>query len=257
MKKLSVLLGLFALLVAELVFANATVTSATGTVSVAVGTAPGRTLRLGDIVRQGETVSAGPGSSVVMRFDDGQIVALPANSRITVTTYQYNAQTQSGNVLLSLIDGGMRAITGLIGRRSPDNVAYRAATATIGIRGTDITLVTSAGNLVVTVADGVISFRVGTGPIQTVSAGNAASLVNGQVATGPAASIIGALPRELGVRATDVQNAISLLNAAIQNAITTQATTGQQAASSSISVATTPTGSGSSGGGGTSGTGSP
>ena len=158
MKKISVLLALFALAFTELVFASAVVTSLSGTAQVQVGSAPARTLRQGDRVNQGDTVSTGPTSSLVLRFDDGQVTALTSNSRMTITQYQFNQQSGTGNVLLSLIDGGMRAITGLIGKTSPDRVSYRAATATIGIRGTDVTIVTSQGNVVVSVTDGAVSF---------------------------------------------------------------------------------------------------
>ena len=172
MKKISAFIALVALFFAGLAMANtATITSVTGSVQAQTGTAPARTLRLGDVVRQGDTISTGQASSVVLRFEDGQVSALTANSRMTITAYQYNPANQSGNVLLSLIDGGMRAVTGLIGRRSPDNVAYRAATATIGIRGTDVTIVTRGGNVVVTVTEGVITFAMPGRPPVTVPAG--------------------------------------------------------------------------------------
>lgn len=160
MKKISVFLALIALLFCDLVLAaSAVVTSATGTVQVQSGSAPARTLRQGDEVAQGDTVSTGgSGSSVVLKFDDGQVAALTANSRMAISVYQYNPATESGNVLLSLVTGGMRAITGLIGRKAPSQVSYRAATATIGIRGTDATIVTINGDVIVTVDVGSVSF---------------------------------------------------------------------------------------------------
>jgi hypothetical protein len=172
MKKISVLLALFALAFTELAFASAVVTSLTGTVQVQVGSAQGRSLRQGDRVNQGDTVSTGSASSVVLRFDDGEVAALTSNSRMTITSYQYNPSAGTGSVLLSLLDGGMRAITGLIGKNSPDRVSYRAATATIGIRGTDVTIVTSSGNVVVSVNDGVISFTF-NGQTVVIPAGQA------------------------------------------------------------------------------------
>jgi hypothetical protein len=158
MKKISVFLALLALFFADAALARAVVTTLTGTAQAQRGTAAARVLRMGDEVVQGDTVSTGPNSSLVLRFDDGQVSALTSNSRMTVTQYQYNPQSGSGNVLLSLITGGMRAVTGLIGRNTPDRVSYRAATATIGIRGTDVTIVTDGGNVVVTVTEGEIVF---------------------------------------------------------------------------------------------------
>ena len=98
---------------------------------------------------------------MVLKFDDGQVAALTSNSSMTVTAYAYNKQAGTGNVLLSLITGGMRAITGLIGKNTPDRVSYRAATATIGIRGTDVNIATAGGHVVVVVNDGSISFSFG------------------------------------------------------------------------------------------------
>jgi hypothetical protein len=157
-KTFSVLLALTALLFADVAFARAVVTTVNGTVQAQAGTGPSRALRLGDIVNQGDTISTGGGSSVVLRFDDGQVAALTANSRMQISAYQYNEPAQTGNVLLNLVTGGMRAITGLIGRKNPSQVGYRASTATIGIRGTDVTMVTLLGNVVVTVEKGEISF---------------------------------------------------------------------------------------------------
>src|SRR4051812_45297668 len=158
MKKISMLLALIACAFAQLVFANsAVVTSLTGTVSAQSGTAS-RTLRQGDEVVQGATIKTGPQSSAVLRFADGQVAALTANSTMAITTYQYEAQTGTGSVLLSLVQGGMRAITGLIGKSPPTKVTSRAATATIGIRGTDVTIVTNGGDVTVSVTEGAISF---------------------------------------------------------------------------------------------------
>ena len=160
-KKLSVLLAVMALFFVELALAaSAVVTSATGSVQAQTGVASPRTIRQGDEVAQGDTIITGPASSVVLKFDDGQVAALTANSRMTISAYQYNPATESGNVLLSLVNGGMRAITGLIGRRSPDRVAYRAATATIGVRGTDVTIATAQGNVVVSVTEGSVAFTM-------------------------------------------------------------------------------------------------
>src|SRR5207253_8573732 len=133
MKTMSVLLAFLALLFCDLVLAgSAVVTAASGSVQAQAGSTPARVLRQGDEVNQGDTIITGANSSAVLKFDDGQVAALTQNSRMAITAYQYNPATESGNVLLSLVTGGMRAITGLIGKRTPDRVSFRAATATIG-----------------------------------------------------------------------------------------------------------------------------
>jgi hypothetical protein len=172
MKRIMVwVLGLMAALATSLVFANATAFSVSGNVSAQSGAAAARTVRQGDTLRTGDTVITGPGSSAVLRFEDGQIAAISANSRMLIQAYDFNAQAKSGNVVLNLLSGGMRAITGLIGRTSPQRVTYKAGNYTIGIRGTDVEIATDGGNVVVTVTEGVISLAFGTQTI-TVPAGD-------------------------------------------------------------------------------------
>src|SRR5882672_7473052 len=198
MKKISVLLALMALFFTDLALAaGAVATSVTGAVQVQTGTGAPRPVRQGDEFLQGETISTGANSAVVLKFDDGQVVALTANSRMTITAYQYNPATESGNVLLSLVTGGMRAITGLIGRRSPNQVAYRAASATIGIRGTDGTIATNGTDVVVTVVEGAMILRA-ENLVLVITANEAVLFRPGQPPVrGSIASVVGQLPPAL------------------------------------------------------------
>ena len=87
-------------------------------------------------------------------------------------------------MLLSLITGAMRTVTGMIGRNSPENVSIRAATATIGIRGTDFSIVTLAGTVFAEVNGGIITFNF-NGHTVTVDTGRAVlTLPNGTVSQG-------------------------------------------------------------------------
>jgi hypothetical protein len=182
--------------------------TATATASVPAGSpAAARTLRKGDGINQGESITTGASSSIVLRFQDGQIVSLSANSTFTVNTYTYNANApENSNVLLSLVRGGMRAVSGLIAKARPQAVSYRAGSATIGIRGTDFTvLVADAdGNvtqqvIAVTVTAGRISFTLGTQTVE-IPVGSGAIVRNPQgnptVAVQTAAQVQQALATE-------------------------------------------------------------
>jgi hypothetical protein len=214
MKKLSILLALVALFFTDLALAaSAEVTSLVGTAQVQTGAATPRTLRVGDEVAQGDTVSTGPASSIVMKFDDGQIAALTANSRMQITAYTYNPPARTGNVLLSLVVGGMRAITGLIGHNQPDNVKFRAATATIGIRGSDGTIVTDGTNVAVTVTEGAFTFTY-NGETITIPAGRGAFGANGQVTPGTASDVFNSLPRAFQDAIGGLEGLTAAINAA-------------------------------------------
>jgi hypothetical protein len=215
MKKMSVLLAFFALLFAHFAFAQgmAVVTSVTGSAQVQTGAGSPRVLRQGDEVRQGDTVSTAANSSLVLKFDDGEVAALTQNSRMVITAYQYQPETRAGNVLLSLVTGGMRAITGLIGRTQPERVAYRAATATIGIRGTDVDVITDGNNVAVYVHDGEIRFSYRDQTIN-VHAGQAAFTADGQIKAGPAETILRQLPPAFQPAVGGLDTLIAAINAA-------------------------------------------
>lgn len=170
-KLLHFVVCLVASLATSMAFANAIAYSVSGNVTAKSGTAAARVVRTGDTLRAGDTVATAARSSAVLRFEDKQITALGANSRMVIQTFEYDAPAQTGNVVLNLLSGGMRAITGLIGRFQPQRVTYRAGNFTIGIRGTDVNIATDGGNAVVTVTEGLISFTFGTQTI-TVPAGD-------------------------------------------------------------------------------------
>jgi hypothetical protein len=117
-----------------------------GGVTAQVGTGPEQTLRAGDTLRQGTTITTGPNSNVVLRFDDGQVVALKSLSRFTIESYRYDAKDPgAGQMILSLLSGGMRAITGLVANSNRSAFSLKTPVATIGIRGTDFLTALSQG----------------------------------------------------------------------------------------------------------------
>lgn len=115
----------------------ATVVEMTGSVQAIPAVGAPRDLRKGDTVNQGETIATKAGAHAVLVFEDKQSVVLTGESRFKISNYVYNKmEPAKSSILFELLDGGMRAISGLIGKAKPENVTYKAANATIGIRGT-------------------------------------------------------------------------------------------------------------------------
>lgn len=123
---------------------NATVANATaveGTVYVTRADGRQGILARGSALGVGDALSTTRNSTVRLRFTDGGETAVRPDSRITVQAYRYAREApQEDNLILGLFKGGLRAITGSIGKRGNQD-AYRlnVSTATIGIRGTDYT----------------------------------------------------------------------------------------------------------------------
>jgi hypothetical protein len=217
MRTIAALLALAMLFVGTLASAaGAVVTSLSGSVQVQAGAAAPSALRVGDEVAQGDTVFTGANSSVVMKFDDGQIAALTANSRMQVSAYSYDPPTLRGNILLSLVVGGMRAITGFIGHNQPNNVRFRAATATIGIRGSDGTIITDGVSVAVTVTDGAFTFTLGTETI-VIPAGRGAIGANGVITPGTAQEIFNRLPANFQGAIGGLEGLTNAINQALQS----------------------------------------
>jgi len=74
-------------------------------------------------------------TSVVLR--DGTVISLGAASSVGLPTYQFNATNQEGSVLMNLLGGSLRVVTGLIAKTNPAEFRVKTATSTIGVRGTD------------------------------------------------------------------------------------------------------------------------
>ena len=90
-------------------------------------------------VIEGDTLATQDGTYARLKFNDGAEVVLRPTSQLKVDAYQFaEAEPKRDNVVLSLLRGGLRKVTGLIGRRNRDNVRLAAPTATIGIRGTHL-----------------------------------------------------------------------------------------------------------------------
>ena len=258
-KVMSLWFGAALLCVAELAAAQAaTVFELSGSASATPSGGTARILRKGDGVNQGETVATGAASSVVIRFEDGQVAALSANSRLVISTYVYNrSDATKSNVLISLLQGGMRAITGLIGKARPQQVAYRAANATIGIRGTD-TNISVEGNIVaVSVSDGQVSFSFG-GETVILSAGQAViTTPSGATQRVPASGVAAALRAQGTPAGNTLAAAMTSLDspaiaAAVSSASQPSTTTPTQSPTGTLpgtTTTTTPTTTGGAGGG--------
>jgi hypothetical protein len=99
-------------------------------------------IQRGSQIKRGEAINTARNSSVRLRFTDGGETVVRPESSLLVSDYQFNQDApEQDNMLLRLVKGGLRALTGAVGKRGNVN-AYqlRVNTATIGIRGTDFSV---------------------------------------------------------------------------------------------------------------------
>ena len=113
------------------------ITHLSGVISVKHADGSSKVLSLKSDIQPGDTLSTQQDTYARVKFIDGGEVVMRPGTQLKVEKFSFNeAKPESDNMVLSLFKGGLRAVTGLLGKRSRDKVAYNTPTATIGIRGT-------------------------------------------------------------------------------------------------------------------------
>lgn len=107
---------------------------ATGEVSLRRGDATSGVAK-GAQVDAGDVLLTGSAGRAQIRFTDGGLVALYPDSQFTVTRYTDSGDPAQDSFVVNLLRGGMRAVTGLIGKRNPGSYKVITPTAVVGIRG--------------------------------------------------------------------------------------------------------------------------
>lgn len=114
-----------------------------------VATRTGREVPLatGAEVLNGDLIRTGDASTAQLRFSDETLVALRAKSRFHVADYRFTgAEDGASSAVFALLKGGLRTLTGLIGRGKPERYRMTTPLASMGIRGTAYALVHCQGD---------------------------------------------------------------------------------------------------------------
>jgi FecR-like protein len=113
------------------------VSQLSGTLSVKKPDGTVRLLARNSEVRSGDVLSTERDSYAQIRFSDGGQITLKPGTAVKLDDFKYSAdKPQEDAFLFSLLKGGLRAVTGLVGKRNRDRYLMNTATATVGIRGT-------------------------------------------------------------------------------------------------------------------------
>jgi hypothetical protein len=156
-----------------------------GDVQFAMGTNPAQQAVKNDVITADMLVTTGKNSFAVLKFADGQIVVMQANSTFKVREYRYQPQQASeNNMVFAMLRGGFRFVTGLIGQHNKQAFTLTTPNATIGIRGTDF---------MVEMSDQAMFSQVSSGGIELANTAGSLTLSAGQVALTSSASTLTSL----------------------------------------------------------------
>ncbi|QJW83714.1 FecR domain-containing protein [Ramlibacter terrae] len=96
-----------------------------------------RTLGKGLALKEGDRLTTSEGASAIIKLQDGTRMTVRPNSELVLQQYQFRENAPDNSMLMQLVRGGFRALTGVISKNSPNAARVQTSTATIGIRGTD------------------------------------------------------------------------------------------------------------------------
>ena len=107
-----------------------------GKVSIIDGKGQTRAAHVDDTIMEGETIVTGVDGELQVRTSDYGFAAYRPKSRITIQSFRAEADLDD-NMVLYIVYGGLRSISGWIGKYNREKYKIKTSNATVGIRGTD------------------------------------------------------------------------------------------------------------------------
>jgi hypothetical protein len=154
---------------------------------------------VGAKVNEGETLVTGKAGYARLEMTDGGEMVLRPESQLKIESYRFEKSAPaSDNSIFRMIQGGLRAITGLVSKRG-NRDAYKliTPTATVGIRGTQFDVRVCEANCG-SLADGTY-VAVRSGAIVEANNFGELALSAGQVGFAPPTAAPVRLPRDPGI----------------------------------------------------------
>lgn len=171
-------LGAAALALSLTAHAAAVFEAMTGDVRVVAGAQKPAAVKQGQRIASGSWVITGTDGLAILKFDDGQKVAIAPNSEFVIVDFNYDPKiADADRSELALNRGAARIVTGHVARRNYERFVLRTPHVNLGVRGTDFSA-TIIGQSYWSVIEGAVSAstNVGVGVYAKGSYGRADSL---------------------------------------------------------------------------------
>jgi hypothetical protein len=117
------------------------------------GSTEKRPLKLAANIYMNDTLVTDKDSEAQIIFTDNSTMTFRPDTKLYINEYNYvpKAQQQkaekksAGKYILDLVTGGFRTVTGMVAKENPNDYAVNTPVATIGVRGTEYSLVYKQG----------------------------------------------------------------------------------------------------------------
>ena len=84
-----------------------------------------------------DRILTGRDASATFMLKDGTVVSVGPNSMLELAKVQFDTTTQDGSLVLNLLQGTIRVVTGWLAKLHPEQVKVNTPTSVVGVRGTD------------------------------------------------------------------------------------------------------------------------
>jgi hypothetical protein len=108
-----------------------------GQVTVQSASGVKRSVASGDTIAETERIITAEKSSAGLVLGDGTVITVGSGSQVDFSKFSFNSTTHEGNLVVRVVTGSMRMITGLLAKLKQEAVQVITGTTTIGVRGTD------------------------------------------------------------------------------------------------------------------------
>ncbi|WP_315983520.1 FecR family protein [Aliamphritea spongicola] len=121
-----------------------------------------------------DLLATGNKGRLQVRFTDGSRLSLRSGTEFKITEYRFDAaEPKEGKAIYKLLKGGMRTLSGQIGKEDKEDYRLDTAVATIGIRGTDFVIISEGDSVTGSVNSGEINVAGNEGSrSENITAGN-------------------------------------------------------------------------------------
>ena len=118
-----------------------------GVISAGVGDISNQSsekLTTGSKIYFGDTIVTKAESNAQILLLDETAITIGEKSELTIDEFIYDPQSKVGKIVSNIKIGTIRVITGEISKKDPDNLEVNVPTGSIGARGTEFVVVTTA-----------------------------------------------------------------------------------------------------------------
>ena len=82
-----------------------------------------------------DRLTTGKTGAATITLKDGTVLTMGPDTTMDLSQFAFDSTTQEGNLLLDLLQGSVRVVTGLLGKVNPELFKVKTPTSVVGVRG--------------------------------------------------------------------------------------------------------------------------